>query len=141
MSIDLLRAVESDVKLGSVPHKYQSWYPTQTSTDFNIQGGRRACNWTEFMKIPITHVQDLRVVSVSSTVQLRRSTLPVIQATMKAYDRKLSGRHLRGSRECHVMTAYLSTATMNLMACAGWRSRKPFVSSHLCILALLTLVS
>src|SRR6266702_8371516 len=98
-------------------------------------------NWTEFMKIPITHVQDLWVVSVSSTMQLRRSTLPVIQATMKAYNRKLSGQHLRGSRECHVMTAYLSTATMNSMACAGWRLREPFVSSHLCILALLTLVS
>src|SRR6266702_2488113 len=46
MSIDPLRAVESDVKLGSVPRKYQSWYPTQTSTDFNIQGGRRACDVT-----------------------------------------------------------------------------------------------
>ncbi len=45
-SIDPLQAIESDVKLGSVPRKYQSWYPTQTSTDFNIQGGRRACDVT-----------------------------------------------------------------------------------------------
>jgi hypothetical protein len=87
-----------------------------------------------------THVPHFLVVYASSTMQPQRSTVLVTQAITRGCAKKSFEQHPCGTREHHVMTVYSSTATTSSMACMGWRLREPSAFSHLCIMALLTLV-
>ena len=160
------QAVDSDVQLGSVPHMYSAavsylkwqltWlksegvhtrslcsptssiYPSflSSSATFSVD------NWTmvEIMKTPTTNVKDIPVVSACSTVQLRHFLPPPIHATLMACVMKLFGQPLHGSRECHTMTVYSSTATMISTACTEWRLHKQYASFLLHTLTSPTLV-